>query len=260
MTVLQAILLGIIQGLTEFLPISSSGHLILSQYLLGLQKLDELILFDLTCHMGTLVAILFFFRTQLKIILLYDWTKIKQVILGTLPLFLLAPFITHIKHAYEHVEYLGYFFLINAFILYMGLRIGNEKRQLRHERPILDPFLIGFGQMIAIFPGISRSGSTISTAKMLGWETYQAVFFSFLLAIPAMAGGTCYELYKQVTHIQSVSTVIIPTTAYVSAFVTSLITGFFSLRLLLNLALKDRFMYFVWYSLLVGIVTLIVVS
>lgn len=258
MTIFHAILLGIIQGIAEFLPVSSSGHLILSQHLLGLQNLDELILFDLICHMGSLAAILFLFRTQLRIILLFDWTKIKQVIVGTLPLFFVAPFISVIHKFFGGVQYLGYFFIVNAFILYLGIRFGDAKRQVREKRPWFDPFFIGVGQLLAVFPGISRSGTTISSAKVLGWEPYEAVFFSFLLAIPAMSGATCYELVKETFQAAPVQHINITFIQYLAGFISSLLMGLFSLKILIDLAVKEKFIYFVWYSLFVGIISLIV--
>jgi undecaprenyl-diphosphatase len=258
-TTFEAILLGIIQGLTEFLPISSSGHLVLLQHFLGLQHLDQLILFDLVCHMGTLMAILYFFRSQLKIILLYDSTKVKQVLFALLPLFLLVPLMKEIKAVFGQVHYLGYFFLINALILYLGIYFGKNIPEAERKQGYLGSLAIGFSQLIAIFPGISRSGTTISSARMLGWEPYHAVLFSFLLAIPTIGGGASYEFIKQLIHPELSTSLPLPTAAYIAGFVTSLLAGLFSLKLLLNLAMKGQFMYFVWYSLLVGILTLIFV-
>jgi len=259
-TTIEAILLGIIQGLTEFLPISSSGHLKLFQHLIGLSNLDQYLMFDLICHVGTLGAIFLFFREQILIILRYDWKKIGWVVIGTLPLFPLLFILGPLKKMFDRVEYLGFFFIATAFILYLGIVIGRKHGAIFTEPkyPKRDAFLIGIFQAFATLPGISRSGSTISCARMLGWTYPQAVLFSFLLAIPAILGGSALIMLESFISSTPLLHPQLSFLQYLSGFVTSFCVGYFALWLLTRLAAKDQFMVFVWYCLFVGVSTLLI--
>ena len=254
MTTLDAILLGIVQGLTEFLPVSSSGHLQLIQHLLGMQKLDDYILFDLACHLGTLLAIFCVFAQNIKHVFQKDRTQFWQIILGTLPLFPLVLLMKPIKAAYADVSYLGFFFLLTALILFIGVRFGKtlpEEKKKKH--PWRDALVIGFWQAVAILPGVSRSGSTISGARLLGWEAREAVVFSFLLAIPAILGGTTLEIFKLWQHPENV--IDISFSLYATGFIVSFIMGLCALQLLIKLAIQNKFYYFAWYCLILGLAT-----
>lgn len=254
MTHLEAIFLGIVQGLTEFLPVSSSGHLTLFQALFGFKDLERYVAFDIVCHLGTLLAIFVVFYQSIWDALSRNWGRMGQVILGTLPLFPLVLLLKPIKALFDQPELLGYFFLTTALLLYLGIRFGQplpqptlEKKQWR------DALTIGLFQAFAILPGVSRSGSTLSGARLLGWNVEEALTFSFLLAIPAILGGACLEalqiFLKQYTA-------PIPVSAYLLGFSTSFIVGWGALLLLKQLAPKRSFMYFVWYCLALGIFTL----
>lgn len=247
-TTLEAILLGIIQGITEFLPISSSGHLKLAQSLFGFQNLQNYIVFDLVCHLGTLIAIFVMFSKE---IFSMDRTRFKEIVLGTLPLFPLLLIMKPIKAMFNQPEYLGYCFMVTALLLYLGIRLGKAAPRPAHSTR--DSLIIGTFQAIAILPGISRSGSTISGARMLGWTPQEAVTFSFMLAIPAILGGTVIELLQIIKHSESITH--ISSIQYFLGFATSFGVGYYALRLLRSLASKQKFMYFVWYCLLLGIFT-----
>lgn len=253
---LEAIILGIIQGLTEFLPVSSSGHLILFQALFGYDQLDQYILFNLICHLGTLLAVCWFFFDKIKVLILSDRSGAKKLLLATLPLFPLVFFLKPLKILYQP-EFLGLFFLTTAFLLYLGIRFGQRTSDLSlQKRKWKDPLIIGCFQAVAVLPGISRSGSTISAAQILGWGTQEAITFSFLLSIPTILGATALEvmhLWKFPADILSQVSIL----QYVAGFFTSLITGSFALFLIQRLAVKQKFLYFVWYCLVLGIFTLI---
>lgn len=253
MTTLDAVILGIVQGLTEFLPISSSGHLQLIQSLLGMKDLDQYLVFDLICHLGTLCAILILFFQQIKSTCssLHS-TRLRQLAIGTLPLFPLVLIMKPIKAVYASPEYLGTFFILTSLILFLGIWIGKRAFQTQ-EHPWRDAWLIGCWQAVAIFPGISRSGSTISGARMLGWNPQDAVSFSFLLAIPAILGGVALEIFKMWKHPQSV--ISLPFSHYVLGFFFSFVIGLFALQLLMRLAMQNRFSYFAWYCLILGVAT-----
>ncbi len=252
MTILQAILLGIIQGLTEFLPVSSSGHLTLVQHFLGFDHLDNLIVFDLVCHLGTLLAICIFFSTEIKELFTTKKTKLLQIILGTLPLFLIVPIMKPIESLYNQLFLLGPFYLLTAAFLYIGVKWGREKPpEALKERPFKDSLWIGLSQTLALLPAVSRSGSTISTAFLLGWTKKDAVTFSFLLSIPAVLGGTTLKLAQLVFNEES--TLSIATAPYLAGFMTSFLAGLLGLFLLVKLVSKEKFLYFSWYCLLLGI-------
>ena len=254
MNALDALLLGIVQGLTEFLPVSSSGHLKLMQYFLGMRDLDHYIIFDLVCHLGTLLAIVIVFFQNIKNAVLHTPYKIRQVIIATLPLFPLVLLMKPIKAAYADPAYLGYFFILTSLILFAGVKFGRSVSEtVRKERTWSDALKIGLWQALAILPGVSRSGSTISGARLLGWNTNDAVVFSFFLAIPAILGGTTLELFKFFQHPENAAQISLIN--YFIGFVVSFAVGFFSLQLLIRLALQNKFYYFAWYCLFLGLAT-----
>lgn len=254
MSVFDAIILGFVQGVTEFLPVSSSGHLKLVEYFLGLHNLDHYILFDLACHLGTLCAIIIVFFASIRRVLMEKSTVLWQVAIGTLPLFPLVLLMKPIKAVYADPSYLGFFFLATALILFAGTYLGK-----RAAEPVLvarrwrDAFYVGLWQAMAILPGVSRSGSTISGARLLGWEPKDAVTFSFLLAVPAILGGTVLELFKAWKGASEVAEGSY--TLYVTGFIVSFVVGIAALRLLMIAAEKNRFSYFAWYCLLLGLAT-----
>jgi len=251
MTTWKAILLGIIQGLTEFLPVSSSGHLELGQYLLGMRDLHQFILFDLICHLGTLCAIVYVFLPQIKHSF-SNQTRLMQIVIGTLPLFPLVLILKPIKSLFNQPEYLGICFLITAAFLFAGtyfhLRIRKSSSSWK------DPLTIGLFQAVAILPGISRSGATISAARLLGWQKEEAIQFSFLLAIPTILGGTALEVAQFILH-PAAPTAALTATQIFAGFLTSFFVGCFALKLLIRMMNQDKWIYFAWYCLFLGIVT-----
>lgn len=252
MSTLEAIFLGIIQGLTEFLPVSSSGHLKLMQTLMGLQNLDQYILFDLVCHLGTLCAILFFFSKEIKETFTSNRTRLLQITLATLPLFPLVIFLKPIESIYQKPHLLGFFFLITSLLLFLGVRYQKETPP---KHPWKTPFLIGCFQALAIFPGISRSGATISGAQLLGWNIRDALTFSFLMAIPAILGGIAVETLKLMTTASAAPSTSL--SAYAAGLLTSLCVGYASLFFLQKIAMHHRFIYFAWYCFALGIFAII---
>jgi len=254
---LEAIILGIIQGLTEFLPVSSSGHLALSQTLLGLKNLEQYILFDLICHLGTLLAIVWVYHKEIRKVLFKDHTQLLQIIVGILPLFPLLLIIKPIKSTFDQPQYLGYFFLTTSLILFLGIRFAETIKTSTKKR-WSDPLIIGIFQALAIFPGISRSGSTISAARILGWSRDNSVKFSFLLAIPTILGGATIEGLQLISNPTQTLTQHIPLQAYFAGFLTSLLVGYVALRLLMKMVTQDKLMIFVWYCLILGSTLLLI--
>ncbi len=258
MTVFEALLLGILQGFTEFLPVSSSGHLALGQYLLGFRNLNELVPFTLACHLGTLLAVLVFFHQQIFNIFQGDYRKIGWVIIGTLPLLPLVILAEPLKSLFDKVNYLGIFFLFTAFLLFIGTRFGqNIPDNKLEKRRIRDSFIIGLFQAGAIFPGVSRSGSTIAGARLLGWLPQEAVTFSFLLSIPAILGGSLLEFGKVYLHPELISNVQMSFSAYFAGFISAFIVGCGALALLVKVVQNNKLSYFAWYCLILGVISLV---
>ncbi len=260
MTIWQAFLLGLIQGITEFLPISSSGHLALGQYLLGFKNLHEYILFNLVCHLGTLTAILYVFFPIIKENLTFRSSRLWQVGLGTLPLFPLLLILKPIKSIFNQPELLGPCFLVSACLLFASVywRFPQDDHREKYKK-WQEPLTIGLFQSIAILPGISRSGATISAARLLGWSKENAIQFSFLLAIPAILGGTILESW-QAWHASETILFKINPWAFVVGFFTSCLVGCLSLWALIRLIIQDKWVYFAWYCLILGCATTIYFS
>jgi undecaprenyl-diphosphatase len=185
-------------------------------------------------------------------------TRLLQVIVGTLPLFPLVLFMKPIKELFNQPQYLGYCFLFTALLLYLGtrVRIPSKVKISSAPRKWGGALFIGIFQAIAILPGISRSGATISAGRLLGWNSQEAATFSFLLAIPAILGGVVLEIMHLLkTDLLNLSQVGL--SQYALGFFFSMGVGYVALRGLMLLAAKDKFVYFVWYCLFIGIATLL---
>lgn len=249
----EALLLGIVQGLTEFFPVSSSGHLILIEHLLGFKELKNYIFFDLICHLGTLLAVLIFFSSEIRSIL-SSKSKFAQIVIATLPLFPLVFLLKEVKGLFDQPALLGYFFLLTALILYIGQKFAEP----RHAAPYRNALLIGLSQAAAIVPGVSRSGTTISAAKLLGFTPESAVTFSFILSIPTVLGGMTLEGYKLFKDRHAPLEMIpeISWYSYAIAFISAFLIGLFALRLLLRIAGTAKFQFFSWYCVILGLATL----
>lgn len=262
MTLVHAILLGIIQGLTEFLPVSSSGHLILAQSVLGLSALDQYIAFDVACHLGTLFAVCLSFRRDIAALCLAQSKPARmQMGLALLPLLPLTLVLGPLRRLFGMPQYLGYFFLLTASLLFLSERLSLRRAALAApqgsvaiKRPLLEALCIGCAQAVAILPGVSRSGSTISCALFLGWDRVQAARFSFLLSIPTIIGGSLLETLQLYRHPESQASLSLA--AYGAGLGASFVVGFFTLKLLMRLAAKANFTPFALYCACIGLFTL----
>lgn len=250
MDLFQAILLGVIQGLTEFLPVSSSGHLILGQIFLGLQNPQTFILFDLCCHLGTLVAIVAFFYKEIYRTLFVERTRLLQVCAALLPLFPLLLLLKPLKALFDQPKYLSVFFAMTSLLLYLGLRFGREKEEkfIRAHR-WRDSLMIGLFQAMAVLPGVSRSGATLSAARLAGWSREEAVTFSFLIAIPTILGASFIEAAQLFSSAEQFSSERISLQVYFAGWAASLVVGYAALGLLKKIVMSNQLMLFVWYCL-----------
>ncbi|MDF1592226.1 MAG: undecaprenyl-diphosphate phosphatase [Desulfobacterales bacterium] len=274
MQLIQAILLGVIQGLTEFLPVSSSGHLVLLQNIFGLTEPE--VLFDISLHIGTLTAVcIVFFSEILSILktlfnlpgLLKTSGGIKQlyqdnepvrmatlIVIGSIPTAVLGLLLHKmVDQLFGSVRIVGLMLIITGAILWQTRRFRIKGRPLTGTT-IKHALVIGLVQGVAIMPGISRSGSTISAALFMGIDREVAGRFSFLLSIPAILGAL----------VLSIDSPAMETTVsggmFLMGTLTAGIVGFGALKVLLHIVNRGRLHFFAPYCWLLGIVALIVGS
>ena len=240
MSIWQAIVLAVIQGVAEFLPISSSGHLVIVQKLMGLSTPP--VAFDIWLHVATLGAIFWWLGRSLKLSI-SSW---KLVIVGSIPAgvagILIQPYLENI---FNSLTVVGAGLLVTGIVL-LATKFGNKNQLLGYKTALL----IGAAQAVAILPGVSRSGSTIATALMLGVGRQEAMRFSLLLAVPAILGAQVLEIDKLIDSGTNWGVNLI-------GFGVAFIVGLMALRLL-NRVLRDKQLhYFGWYCLIVGGISLL---
>jgi len=244
MTYSQTIFLAIVQGLTEFLPVSSSGHLVIFQKLFGL---EPPVLFDTLIHVGTLGAILFYLRNQLLKITL---KTCGLLFIGTLPTAILGLFlIERIDQLFGSLKLVGISLILTSLFLFSTKMVRMNSKKISHFRRF-DSIFIGLFQALAILPGISRSGATIAAGLWRKGSQKEVFRFSFLLAIPAIAGALIIQvpdLLKSPTEYLVQGTI---------GMIVAGMIGFLSLRLLEKILLKANFWYFGIYCFLLGVIVL----
>lgn len=251
MTISEAIFLGIIQGLTEFLPISSSGHLVLVQSVLGvIQPGNE---FEILVHIGTLMSVLVVFKSDILELLIDIRSKntqkyISYIFIGTVPaVFIGLGYKDYIGSLFDNISTVGAALIFTGLVLFSSQ--FSIKKNLKHS--IYTAFLIGCAQAIAIIPGVSRSGMTISMALFLGFLPSEAARFSFLLAIPVISGA---GVLTMIDLTGSNNDFIL--TGIIGMF-SSFLVGFFALKWLLGWLEKGKIYYFGIYCILLGFLTLL---
>ena len=249
MKVLDAVILAVVQGLTEFLPVSSKTHLLFTRHLL---KLPVDLFFDVTLHIGSLAAILVYYRKAWLGLLRERRGEIPRLVIATLPLIIAALlFRKHLAAAYENLTLAAGMLLVTAAWLFVAERFSREKEGIL-EAPLWKVVLIGLAQACAVLPGISRSGSTIGMGYLAGLKRPDAVRFSFFMgAIAIMAAMTkmTQELFSTKARPEPVPIVI----GVAVTFVVSMA----AIRVVEKLSPKGRFLWFALYCAVAGIVGLI---
>jgi len=258
MDIIQAIILGIVQGLTEFLPVSSSGHLALFQKIFGMAEAP--IFFDTLVHLATLLAVVFYLRKEILHIL--ETLKEKQtiklvllIILATIPAVLAGLFLEDkINSIFNSLSLIGVCFLITSVILFATKFFANYKKEEK-DLNWFDALFVGVFQALAILPGVSRSGSTISASIYRGLKKEDAFRFSFLLSIPVIFGAFILQWAKQ-------DFVLLSNGFWPSllGFLFALIFGFLSLKIIERVIIKGKLHYFAIYTLILGMITLIFIK
>jgi undecaprenyl-diphosphatase len=253
---IQAIILGFIQGVTEWLPISSTGHLRIAERFLGLTLP---LLFDVTLHVGTLIIILLFFRKDIKIILAAlvkrdfkseNGKLIPLIIVGTAPTALIGVFFSNaIETYFSSFLPIAGAFITCGVVLYFS-KTGQERKE---NITYLEALAIGTAQGIALIPGLSRSGLTIAIALLLGIRREKAFKFSFLLSVPAVIGALGLTLYEQ--H-ETLTLAGVGLTEILVGIAVSLVVSYFALKLLWKALAGKKFYLFAFYCWFIGTVLL----
>lgn len=270
MMVFTSFLLGLIQGVAEFLPISSSGHLAIAQNLLNLQA-EIPAFFDVLLHLGTLLAVFVAYWQDIKDMVVEFFCGIGDlvhhstptpvpparrlillIILGTLPLFAVLPIKDKVQGLSDNMIFIGAALIVTGFLLFASDMI-RKGRKTERNATWLDVLIVGAGQAIATMPGISRSGMTISAGCFTGFERRFAVRFSFLLSIPAVLGANILSLKDAF----EAGIVWGEVPIYLVGVVTAAVVGYLCIRLLRMIADKGRFGAFAYYCWAVGLLTLV---
>jgi len=255
MEIFDAAILGVVQGVTEFLPISSSGHLVLGESLLGLE-VDSLKSFDVAVHIGTLVAILGYFWKDFWRMLTF-WMKgrdverrlIMYIVIGTVPAVLAGVFLEDwIDSVFRGVAMVGWMMIAVGILFLLGEKVGGllRKSKLNWWKALI----IGLAQAVALIPGVSRSGSTIVAGLFQGIEREKAARFSFLLGAPAMLGAGIWTSMKGGLVDAEVAPMLV-------GFVMSALVGFVAVWGLMQFLKKHSLAVFAVYLILIGGVVVI---
>lgn len=240
MSLIQSLILAFVQGVTEFLPISSDGHLNLVQHLFGL---TPSLSFDVFLHLATFLSVLFFFRKKL----FYFLSNLPQIIVGTIPAVIIGFFFKdQITSLFASPKLLPLFFLITAIFVFSTKFIKKQNKKITY----LPALIIGIFQAVAILPGVSRSGLTIFSAMLLGLSPINALNFSFSLFIPVTAGAILLEA-KEILSPSILST------NNLIAFILAFIVGLIAIKVLEKTLTGNKFWYFGIYTLILAFVLLI---
>ena len=271
-TILNAIILGLVQGIAEFLPISSSGHLSVLQNLFHMSTTEQgHLFFDVLLHFGTLISILIVYWQDIvsmirELVLLFQGSPGKgkkqqplpmarfvvMIVIATLPLVLILPIKDALERLYYHTFAIGLFFLLTGCILYVSDKMPMGNRDAR-TMTALDALLIGISQCVAVIPGISRSGVTITAGMARGMDRDFAVKFSFLMSIPAVLGSAILTFVDAVR--EGIDASLIP--AYLIGTAVATVVGVFAIRLVRRITRSGRFGSFCYYCWGAGALTLI---
>lgn len=258
MDIIDAIILGIVQGLTEFLPVSSSGHLELGKAILGDATLpQESLLFTVVLHFATALSTLVVFRSDvleiLKGLFSFTWNEETRfslkIVISMVPAALIGLFFEKELESLfgENVILVGFMLIITALLLYLA----DRARETEKKVSFFNAFVIGISQAIAILPGISRSGATISTSVLLGIDKRRATRFSFLMVVPLILGKMAMDIFGG--QIDFESSQMIPLSA---GFLAAFIAGLAACTWMIALVRQSKLRYFAIYCFLVGLISI----
>ena len=271
MTLFSSVLLGFVQGVAEFLPISSSGHLAIAEHLLGAAGTEPPEFFDVLLHLGTLLAVFAAYWDDIRDMILEFFGGIRDlarhttpspvpparrmillVIVGTLPLFAVLPIKDLVEGLAGNMYFVGGALVVTGFLLFASDRV-KKGRKTERNATLVDVLLVGVAQAIATCPGISRSGTTITAGCFVGFERKFAVRYSFLMSIPAILGANILSLKDAF----EAGIIWAEVPVYLVGVAVSAVVGYACIRLLKMIAEKGKFGFFAYYCWAVGVLTLI---
>lgn len=272
MSLLSSILLGVIQGVAEFLPISSSGHLAIAEHLLGMSGASDIPeFFDVLLHLGTLVAVFVAYWDDVRDMVVEFFCGVRDlargstptpvpparrmillIIVGTLPLLVVLPIKDLVEGLADNMYFVATALLVTGCLLFASDRV-KKGRKTEKSATMVDVLLVGVAQAIATCPGISRSGTTITAGCFRGFDRKFAVRFSFLLSIPAILGANILSLKDAV----EAGIIWADVPVYLVGVVVSAVVGYACIRLLKMIADRGKFGAFAYYCWAVGVLTLI---
>ena len=273
MTIGEAIILGLVQGIAEFLPISSSGHLAILQNLFNMSDIEGgHMFFDVLLHFGTLIAICFMYWNDIKamVIQLLELLSGRKaapkgqnrqypqarmfflIVAATLPLVIILPVNDYIEMLSESTLYIGIALVLTGCMLLVSDKMAQGNKTEKNMR-FKDALIIGLCQCVATLPGLSRSGTTITAGIATGQNRSYAVKFSLLMSIPAVLGAILLELVKVLKVGIDIS--LIP--AYLFGMIAAMVSGVLSIGLLKMIAKRSKFGGFAYYCWVVGVLTII---
>lgn len=259
MDTLDAIILGIIQGLTEFLPVSSSGHLELGKAILGDDSVqEESLLFTVVLHFATALSTIVVFRKDIWEIISglfqFKWNEESQfsvkIIISMLPAVFVGLFFEEQLEAFfgGNIRFVGFMLIITAILLYFADKAKDTDKKVSFG----NAFLVGISQAIAMLPGISRSGATISTSVLLGVDKSKAARFSFLMVVPLIFGKIAKDLMSGELNFSGENNL-----AMGAGFIAAFIAGLAACTWMIKLVRKSKLSYFAIYCLIVGLIAVI---
>lgn len=258
MDIVDAIILGIIQGLTEFLPVSSSGHLELGKAILGDNSVpEESLLFTVVLHFATALSTIVVFRKDIweifKGLLQFKWNEESQfslkIIISMLPAVCVGLFFEEQLEAFfgGNVRFVGFMLLITALLLFFADKAKDTDKKVSFGNALL----VGISQAIAMLPGISRSGATISTSVLLGVDKSKAARFSFLMVVPLIFGKIAKDLMSGDLTFNGENNI-----AMGAGFIAAFIAGLAACTWMIKLVRKSKLTYFAIYCLIVGLIAI----
>lgn len=273
-TISSAILLGIVQGVAEFLPISSSGHLAILQNLFVLSAGEEHMFFDVLLHLGTLISICVCYWGDIvamvrEVFIVLrggrraDGTPVQgnlgaarlflMIVVGTLPLFLVLPINDSVEQLYYITPFIGVALLLTGCMLFVSDRMAPGKRTEKNMR-FRDALIIGLCQCVATIPGLSRSGTTITAGIATGLDRGFAMKYSFLLSLPAVLGANLLSFIKALGE-ESIELSMVP--AYIVGLLAAMLSGIAAISLMKLIAKKSKFGWFAYYCWGAGLLTIV---
>ena len=261
--VIKAFIVGIVQGLTEFLPVSSSGHIVIAQEILGLQHSEEEnLLFAIVLHFATALSTFVVFRKDIyqifKGLFQFKWNDEFQfslkIVLSMIPAALVGIFLKDtLEELFSNLRLVGFMLLITATLLFIADKAKNTGKDIRYK----DSFIIGLAQAVAaLLPGISRSGSTISTSILLGNDKSKAARFSFLMVLPLILGATA-KMYLDANADGATNSFDFEFLPLFVGFLAAFLSGLFACKWMIDFVRKAKLKYFSVYCSLVGIFVIV---